>query len=166
MRNRNLKAATLVEVIVVMAVVSILAGVLIVSLRGGRVTKELEASAREFTSVVREAQNYALTGKQIAGNDTCSFSVEWTGGSSRYEMKYAEAGNCGTSQSVPGTVYNLKQRVTFGGGSGSRSITFILPWANVSGTTTVSFQKSGSFHVVCISDRTGKISDQPGTICP
>ncbi|MFZ2300030.1 MAG: prepilin-type N-terminal cleavage/methylation domain-containing protein [Candidatus Moraniibacteriota bacterium] len=161
--KNNPRAFTLIEVMVVIAIISILTGVVIASLGKGRVQRELETNAREFASVVREAQNYALTGKQIAGNTACAFYVRWSASAYALEYTYKNGSeNCtATPTPIATRTHTLKYGVTF---ANQGIVAFALPWANTS-AQQVNFQKLTSRHSVCVSDA-GKISDQAGTICP
>lgn len=158
----SVRAFTLIEVMVVMAIISIMAAVVVSSLGNGRTERELETNAREFASVIREAQNYALTGKQWSSGDTpCSFGVRWIGGSSTYDFTYAEKSG-DTCPPSPSSVvaYTLKNGVTFSGGG---SMLFTLPHAATSGVNAV-FVKGGLHHIVCIS-ADGRVSDTAGSTC-
>jgi prepilin-type N-terminal cleavage/methylation domain-containing protein len=162
-RKNNFRAFTLIEMLVVMAIVSIMTAVAIVSFGSGRIKKELETNAREFASAVREAQNYALTGRQAAGLTACAFSVTWTS-SSTYKFGVTPSGSCGA---VPASIvsYSLKNGVTV---SNFGTISFQLPWAIVvsGGGSQVIFSKSSNTHSVCVS-ADGKITDQVGSSsCP
>jgi prepilin-type N-terminal cleavage/methylation domain-containing protein len=163
-KEKNLRGFTLIEIIIVVAIISIMAGLIIVPLGTSRVKKELETNAREFVGVVREAQNYALTGKQIGGNTACAFYVIWTTPST-YSLKYTPSGSCGAT---PTNIvsYSLKNGVTFSTGG---SFNFALPHATLSfssGSQATVFKKGTISHVVC-TYADGHISDRPGsTTCP
>jgi len=159
--SKNGAGFTLVEVMVVVALMGIMAALSIVSLGSGRIERELEANAREFVAVVREAQNYALTGKQVEGNTACSFSVDWTAASSTYSVGYTPSGNCGASPTSIAS-YALKNGVEF---SNSGTVSFDLPWAKTGGGQA-NFSKSSSSktYSVCVGVD-GKVSDQAGS-CP
>lgn len=160
--EKNLRAFTFVEVVVVMAIISIVFGMVIVSLTNSRVKRELETNAREFAGVVRQAQNYALTGKQILeGTNPCQFQVDWNGSGYTLIYHYKDSnGNCNQTSTM--AVYPLKNGVTF---TGSGSLSFTLPHA-VSGSTSLQFIKNGINHTVCISSD-GRVSDHPGgAACP
>ncbi|MDD2766585.1 MAG: prepilin-type N-terminal cleavage/methylation domain-containing protein [Candidatus Moranbacteria bacterium] len=150
---------TLIEVIVTIAIVSILTSVAISGINSGAKTqRELETNAREFASVVREAQNYALTGKQanVAGTNTCSFLVSQIS-STQYTLS---AIACGTGTAELITTYTLKNGV---GLSGTSSITFVLPRGVPSSVGAVIFSKGDNRYYVCVS-ADGKIEDKSS--CP
>lgn len=164
--SRNSAGFTLTEVMVVVAIIGIMSGVLLANSNSGRIKRQLEASAREFSGVIREAQNYALTGKQVvAGSTPCNFFVRWSG--SDYSLWYTYkdgSGNCIGPVSVAN--YSLKNGVAFGD-SNDVSVSFQVPWAATSvpvspGYMDIPFSKSSSSHHVCIYAN-GKIADQPGT---
>lgn len=159
--KKNLRAFTLIEIMVVVAIVSIMTATVIVSLGSGRAKKELETNAHEFASVVREAQNYALTGKQAGGGTVCTFSVTWTSPST-YSLGYTASGNCAVAPTSL-VSYSLKNGVTF---SNSGAVSFRSPWAEVTtGGVQANFSRSSNTRSVCVNAQ-GKISDQTGTTCP
>lgn len=160
----NLRAFTLIEVVVVMAIISIMTGVIMVSFGSGRTQKELETNAREFASVVREAQNYALTGREaIADTTPCSFGIAWSGGNYNVSYVYKTGGAC-TQSSIVGS-YSLKNGVTF---DNAGSFNFSLPHASLSfasGSRPAVLTKQSLSHVVCTYAE-GRVLDQPGSACP
>lgn len=165
--KKNLRAFTLIEVMVVVAIISIMAVIVIIPLGSGRIKRELEANAREFVGVVREAQNYALTGKQaVAGTDPCSFRVNW--GGSNYTLTYWYKNVSGTcNQTFQMATYTLKNGVTF---SNTSNLYFTLPHADLTfgapgPSIGATFIKQSSSHIACVY-ADGRISDQPGAICP
>lgn len=159
--KKNLRGFTFIEVIVVMAIIGIMAGIVAVSFKTGRVEKELETNAREFAGVVREAQNYALTGKQFKTDTSpCRFQVEWSESSYKLIYYYKDAsGNC--NQPLTMVTYPLKNGVTFGN---SGNLFFTVPHADFSGNTSATFSKSQNNYFVCISSD-GRITDK-NTSCP
>src|SRR3989338_8872679 len=160
--KKNGAGFTLIEVMVVVALMGIMAALSIVSLESGRIERELEANAREFVGIVREAQNYALTGRQIGGNTTCSFSVAWA--ASAYSLRYTPSGNCAASPTLIAS-YALKNGVAF---SNADALSFSLPHAALNfgaGSKKATFTKQSRNYVVCIY-ADGRISDQRGTVCP
>jgi prepilin-type N-terminal cleavage/methylation domain-containing protein len=180
--KKNLRAFTLIEVLVVVAIMGIMTGVAVMSFGNGRTDKELETSAREFVAVAREVQNYALTGRQFSTTDTdaCAdgfrFRLRWndnTTAHNDYHLRYRHnvSGSC-TGDIVAS--YTLKNGVVFSGSASS--IFFTMPWANIfnnSGTAlelatpnyvTVTLTKSSRSHVVCIY-ADGRITNKAGASC-
>lgn len=148
------KGFTLIELLVVIAIIAILTGVTMVSLSQTKNQKFLESSARELIAVVREAQNNALTGKQIDGKNIKSFCVYGSGSS--YIMKYVESG--GTVSCNQGTTiasYDLKNGVVF---SPAMVVTFSLPQA-VSGGGQFTLTRDGSDISVCVDGASGKVAE-------
>ena len=171
--KKNLRGFTFVEVMMVMAIISIMAGIVAVSFKTGRVDKELETNAREFAGVLREAQNYALTGKVITGSGIpsgavpCRFQVKWSGSSYKLIYYYKDAGgNCVSNSNSTIATYVLKNGVKFSNNS-DESLSFTLPHADLdfSGGKIVKFIKQSSNYVVCISVD-GRVADQSGLNCP
>lgn len=90
-RNRKTRGAgfSLVELLVVIFIIAVTTGIFLFSYGEDRVAKELEASSQEFLSVLREAQNYALTGKQLEGDTIpCGYKVDWSNSNTSYRLLY------------------------------------------------------------------------------
>jgi prepilin-type N-terminal cleavage/methylation domain-containing protein len=184
----TLKAFTLIEMMVVIAIIGIVSALMLVNLNNGRVQRDLETSAKEFVSMVREAQNDALTGKQIVGSTTpCAqaFRVYWSVGSSAdsgsagtgtYRLDYYEknnSGDCSYAGRVGPKTFN--NGVVFTGPQ--TSMAFGLPNADVYDKNlaalsaqspnyiSVVLMKQPYTHVVCIYS-SGAVTDRDGSTCP
>jgi prepilin-type N-terminal cleavage/methylation domain-containing protein len=161
--RKNSRAFTLIEVVIVLAIVGITTAVIIASLGNQRTKKELETNAREFASVLREAQNNALTGKQLnTATVTCRFDVSWNGVAYSHSAIVQNAGGTCTGASTVVASYSLKQGVSF---SNAGTATFYLPWAFTPNALQVVFTKSGIFHTVCLGV-SGTVTDVAGNVCP
>ena len=71
--NKNKRGFSFLEMVVIVAIISIMTSVMMVVTFKERDRKEIEAVGREVTAAIREAQNYALTGKQQGTGLPCSF---------------------------------------------------------------------------------------------
>ncbi|HBO17220.1 MAG: hypothetical protein UR69_C0002G0124 [Candidatus Moranbacteria bacterium GW2011_GWE2_35_2-] len=73
-KNKFVPGFTLLEVLVTVAIIGIMATVALVSTQRGKIDKEVSVAAEQVASSIREAQNYALSGKQPdATNTACGF---------------------------------------------------------------------------------------------
>ncbi len=92
-KNKNFKKGfTLVELLIVIAIIGIMTAVLLVSMSKGGVNNTLKVAGRQLSGALRESQNYALTGKQKEeGSYPCAFkfSVEPLADGVYYNIKYA-----------------------------------------------------------------------------
>jgi prepilin-type N-terminal cleavage/methylation domain-containing protein len=112
------KGLTIIEVVVVVSIAAILIVVALVNFRSSaKKEKEVESSAREVTGVIREAQNYALTGKQPDPNKVpCSYYFRKVN-DSQYEILYTYHVVGDTGCTKPPEVYatySLKNKVIIG----------------------------------------------------
>lgn len=143
---------TLIELILATAIIGILSSVTIVSLQSGKVKKDLEASAREVSAAVREAQNRALTGK-VASSTCKSYYFSYTGSSNNYSI-----GGSG----CPQIQYKLKNGVTFASGG---NFSFSIPFGVLSsGKISIQLSKDSQSYYVCIG-QSGSVTEQKNS-CP
>lgn len=169
--KKSLKAFTLVEIVVVVAIVGIMSALLFVNLSSNQATRAVETNTREFVGVVREAQNHALSGKQLViGTDPCRYEINWGGvngtTNKSYNLKYWYKNASGTcNQSSVFATYSLKPGVTFSSGA---SFYFTLPHATLdfaSGSRVAIFMKASATHSACVYFN-GRITDQVSASCP
>lgn len=167
------KGFTLVELMIVMAIVGIMTAVTIVSLGDARDRKAAEGEARKFAAVVREVQNYALTGKQLsAGEVTCSVGMRTialaTGATTSYDIfyTYRSGADCNTSTAVIFATNTLLNEVEFS--NATTAFSFSVPRAelNFSGPPkSFVLSKGSATYAVCVYP-SGRIEDVSGSTCP
>jgi prepilin-type N-terminal cleavage/methylation domain-containing protein len=137
---------TLVELVTVMAIISIGVSVVLVYLGNARVAKELEAEGRKVAAVIKEAQNYSLTGKNA---DSCPASPD-----NNNKVSFTAGGNAYGILNCNVTSYTLSGGVTFANG-GLSSVAFTVPHGNVvlvpSNGTFVILTKAGQNYRICIN---------------
>lgn len=145
----------------VCAIIGIMTMAALISMRGNQNERAVETAAREVTAAIRQAQNYALTGKN-AGSCT-GYNFSCTKGSANYGI-----GGCVTIN------YTLKNGVQFknaGSDCGPLIFSFALPHATVSmgGSTTKKIiledRNGGNSYTICVYDQ-GSIKELPGLINP
>ena len=83
----NKKGFTFIEVIIIFTIIFIMTAALLSTSYKDRNRKELQAVAREVTASIREAQNYALTGKQ-KGSGTMPCTFQYAMNSNGYQIKH------------------------------------------------------------------------------
>jgi type II secretory pathway pseudopilin PulG len=145
---------SLIELVIIIAIISMMTLVGLVSLQPGRVATQLETSAREVSAAVREAQNNALAGKNASAGSNCAqYNFTYTAGSANYSVGTVPAGS-----GCPLTVYSLKNGVTFASGG---LISFSIPFGTVSPATMnqIRLVKGSSSYYVCVN-QAGNISEQ------
>lgn len=150
------KAFTLTEIVVVIAIVGIMTGVMLVSLSGTRTDKALETAGQEVAAAVREAQNYALTGRGAGpGCNTYTFSY----GGSSYDI--SNGSGCEVNIS-----YELKNGVVFSGTSGS--FYFLVPHGiiDIASTETITLGKNSKKVNVCVYPSGRVEATAIGGTCP
>jgi prepilin-type N-terminal cleavage/methylation domain-containing protein len=145
---KNRQGVTLIELLTVIAIIGIMTAVTIVYLGGAKNDKAVETAAREVASAVREAQNYALTGKN-ASNCIDGYTFNYTESSSNYSIR-----GCSDIS------YTLKNGVTF---NGDGIINFSIPNAITDGGT-IEVKKGTTSYSVCVC-KSGKITEKVGNSC-
>ena len=144
---------TLLELLIVVIVIGIVSTIILTGTGSVRTEKQVDAAGRELGGVLRELQQYALTGKQFVTNtDPCLYNITWNSGSSNYTFTYyyknPNTGVC-DQQTVVNT-YTLRSGITF---SNTGSMGFGLPHGRPDfAGTSVAFQitKSSTIGVTCL----------------
>lgn len=167
---------TLIEVLVVMAIIGIMSAVVFASLSAGKEKKIVEGEARKVASAIREVQNYALTGKQIIGQVPCKFGVvQFTTGDNQISVSesHRTGASCSLGASaptfIPGMTITLSNGVTFANDL-NFEFYFVVPRGELdpNGNTTpinIQLNKGSTTYSVCVYSG-GQVKDVSGAACP
>jgi len=155
---------TLIEMVVVIAILGITASVTMISFGTSRNKNLVEINARELATVIRTAQNYTLSGRQSGTGTTCGYEVRSIS-ATQYQMNFyhVEPGGTCVSDGILDT-YTLKQNVEFTESSVGIFVSFRMPYGDVSANATFDLSKDGSHHYVCVTDN-GEIRDSTAPTC-
>lgn len=171
---RSVRGFSFVEVMTVIALMSIMMAITFVSFSGKRDETALNASVREVAAAIRVAQSNALAGVREAGNDNalCRHAAEATSASSYAVLvRHLKPGNnlssdCSlypskTTESSLGT-FSLANGVTFA--SPTWRVDFGVPHGDVLGSTNqnIVLQKSGKYSSVCVL-ASGSVLERPAS---
>ncbi len=164
-KNTTKKAFTLIELLIVIAILSTLSTIMLVDFGGSRTNQELDEAAREVASAFREAQNYALTGYQGVSNTIpCRYDVSWA--NTAYLLTYFYKNGAGVcNQSAVVRTYTLRKGIAF---TGAGNFSFSPPHAVVSFAAVsvpVTVSKAGISYTVCTYN-SGLINHTAGNACP
>lgn len=156
------RGVTLIEVMAVIAIMSILAAVTLVSWTESRSRQDLILAEREFTAIVRQAQGYALTGKLDMNHPDwipCSYQIQFVDDTEKNKYKtrytyYESGGSCDAPSVADIQTFTLPNGVAF---SDFGDINFFLPSGQREKDTpsSVSFTKSTASGIVCLPTSTG-----------
>ncbi|HHH12444.1 MAG TPA: type II secretion system protein GspH [Candidatus Moranbacteria bacterium] len=161
--KKERKGFTMVELLVVVAIIGIMTSAVLVSLADSRAKKNAETSAREVAAALRLAQNYAVSGRIFDRSKIpCRYSFVITSPSS-YEIRYTHhpLGNP-TCTTVPETVesFALPEGTVL---TGASPIHFTIPNGSLSPSPTggryvLTVNTSGAAVNVCV-DAGGTVRD-------
>ncbi len=147
---------TLIEVVVVIAIVGIMSSITITSFVTMRRDAALETAAEEVVAVLREAQNYSLTGKNLTSAACATYTVDFTLGLGSFILNNGGA-PCTLNQS-----YSLKNGVTVYSVTATK---FTAPHATTEKSETV-IQKGSAYYTICVNTA-GLIKKLSGKVlCP
>ncbi len=144
------RGVTLIELVVVMAILGIMAAITTTSYNAGKIKRDVETNAREFAAVLRLAQNYALSGKQ-SGSQTCGYRVESVAPSSYSIIPLSfNTNNCITDGTAIES-YTLKYGVIIT--TTNAKVTFLMPYGTIgSGSDNqITFSKGSVSQYVCVA---------------
>jgi prepilin-type N-terminal cleavage/methylation domain-containing protein len=126
---KNKKGVSLIELIVVIGIIGIMAAVSIVSLTKARNETAVEGEADKLVAVIREAQNYALTGKS-ADSECYRYRVS-VSTSGKYSLENIKQSGEGCSLEYDYLLDNGVSCVSIS------SVVFNAPHADVSSTGVI-----------------------------
>jgi len=164
-KNKNKKGTTLLEVMAVIGIIGIMASMTVVSMNDARTNASLESAAEEIIAVMREAQNYSLTGKEIT-TGCGKFRVSRVNGGS-YRLRIYET-NSETPCSGVNYLYTLNNGVELD--SSNWEINFTAPHGDIISTNCLSggvnwerirVGRSGKYYTICFN-KAGLIKKFPG----
>ncbi|MFA6974148.1 MAG: type II secretion system protein [Parcubacteria group bacterium] len=147
-------AFTLVELLVVIAFIGIMTSVALVSFQSSKDKKIVETEARKVAATIREAQNYALTGKGISVScGTINFCYN---NSAQYSINGGrEAASCTVEYYKLGNGANFTNTACF---------TFSAPWGNVSASANIGV-KRGSYCSTITVTSSGNVTEGSAVGC-
>lgn len=148
------RGVTLPELMVTMAIIGIMSAVSITAMTVAKRNAEVEAAAEEVVAVLREAQNYSITGKDTSS--ACgNYSVSITS-ATNYSLSNG-ANPCSLRQ-----FYTLKNGVLF---TTAVNTSFAAPFGAVAATKNV-LGKNGANYTICVN-AAGLITKLSGNVnCP
>lgn len=173
---------TLIEMVVVLAIIAITSSVVIVSTTTNRSVRETERAVHLLAGSLREAQNYALTGKSTSvTQENCFYGLRFISSTQYALVQYYKTGSglCTATTTYNTLVTNtLPSGVSMTGiASYPTVLAFLLPRAEVYRGTTgalsslasaqlIGIQKSGQNRYLCLYP-SGRVEERGNTAsCP
>lgn len=151
------RGVTLPELMVTMAIIGILSAVSITAMTIAKRNAEVEAAAEEVVAVLREAQNYSITGKDASS--TCgTYTVYFANNNpSTCRIRNGLVNPCVLDQT-----HTLKNGVTF---SSIGNTSFTAPFGVISpavGTRNI-VTKGGTSYTICVN-AAGLVTKHSGAV--
>ncbi len=137
MKQKNKKGFTLIELMIVIAIITIMTAIILTIDSKGNDKLKLETTAREVVSIIRTAQNNALSGKQFLDKRSCFFEFKLLANSYTMEGEFydpAKEANCVSPSVEVINAGNLPKGVNISSvydGNVVSSIGFKVPFGNI-----------------------------------
>ncbi len=170
------KGFTLIEIVIVIAIIGIASSIVLVTVSNGRTRAQVEGDARRLSGMLRELQNNALSGEQIvSGRISCGFSLPPSAASAITIVPtylYRNGATCATTLSGVLPTFSFSPGVSLSAANGG--VRFVVPWGKVwDGTGAAplaapvqyTLAKSGVVWSVCVYPE-GRIEEAAGAGCP
>ena len=180
------KAFSLVELLIAIGIIAVMSSVLFVSLNGSKNIKQVEVAGRQLAAAIRQAQNYALSGKGDPANTSrkiCGYGIYFADGGSQYQPFYNytnSAGDCAAisknynvaAPTFASPAQALPDSVLISTIFSTDAFYFTIPFADTNynggalGTQKISLQKNSAKYTVCVYGR-GNVTEKAGdATCP
>lgn len=170
--SKTKKAFSLIELIIVIAIVVIMTAVLFVNRNSGRASSDVKNVSRQVAAQIRALQNEALNGKSVGSQNVCWYGFKTTNGSKAYSIEYSDC-----TVAVPPANPNIsgtqtvdlsKKRVSFSGTNADMVLSFESPRGNVYGgvkkTIGITSEDGSVTNFVCVS-AAGIVTEQTTIPC-
>ena len=143
--KKNKKAFSLMELLIIIALITITTGIALAFVGSNKGRTELEAAANEVVSNLRETQNYALTGKSAIGDNCVKYEFHASSNSSDYSMIGYDEEDVVCGFNID---YHLSGKVEF---DGDVSISFSTPHGDVNAGNITLKKEPDNYYHVCIN---------------
>lgn len=142
---------SLVEILVVIAIISIMTGVSILGLSKNRSASKVEIAANQMVAILRSLQNDSINGKVLNNQSICKIKFDAIDGARQYSVSYydciAPYDNLVESEIFYLTANGNNSNVT----SSAASFSFVAPRGEVSSSGQIALTSEADTFNVCIS---------------
>ncbi|HAR99644.1 MAG: hypothetical protein US57_C0010G0011 [Candidatus Moranbacteria bacterium GW2011_GWC2_37_73] len=167
------KGFSLVEMLIVAAIMIFMTGVLFVNQNGKKASSDVEVVARQIAAQIRALQNEALNGKRfdtnadgIADINACKFELDAPLGVTYTVKYYSDCAVTPTEIAIGGQSIDLtKKRVSFVGSD--VNLFFSPPDGRVDGVKIIILRSTiASVCASVVVSANGSVTEQKGVACP
>lgn len=159
--KKTMKGFSLIEIIIVLAIIAIMTGVLFANNNNNKASQEVQLAAREVAAQLRLLQNDAINGKVIGGKNICKAEMYINALANTYQIRYYD--QCSPDHQIPaaGPLKLNKSKLSSAGGS----ISFAVPRAGITTTLGNGFileseKDPNQKMIICVKD--GNIKEIKG----
>ncbi|NTV40937.1 MAG: type II secretion system protein [Candidatus Moranbacteria bacterium] len=157
------KGFTLIELVIVVAIVTIMTGVSLTNVSRNKEAKEVEIAASQVASALRSLQNDAVNGKVLTGSSVCRSTLNLVNGEKKYGTSYFSCSS-GAQVGAENIFYLSSKKENGIVTSSAASFSFTAPRGDVSSSGFVRLTAGANTYYVCV-ESSGNIYTQKAS-CP
>jgi prepilin-type N-terminal cleavage/methylation domain-containing protein len=142
---------TLVELLIVIAIVSIMTAISMLGISKNRNTSKVEIAANQVVATLRSLQNDSINGKVISNQSICRIKFDVADKAKQYNASYYDCNGSYDTLIDSGTFYLTSSGDSSNVTSSAASFFFTAPRGDISSSGSIMLTSGSDIYYVCVS---------------